>query len=151
VVAGAYHQVGAEFFDSDKPGGLGIAAGNGDLRAGREPPDRTNQLARLRIGNMRDRAGVDDVCIRFAHVIDHIKPGTAQPVRNLLGISEIQLAPKREDGGSTANHPPIVDSGSAIVDSGDAPHANLPTWLLDARLLPSPSLSFTGCRFCHVR
>jgi hypothetical protein len=55
-------------------------------------------VAGLAIGDVRDRAGVDDVCVGGSGPIDDLDAAPAEVACDLLGVGLVELAAQRDDG-----------------------------------------------------
>ena len=63
------------------------------------------RLPRLAVGDVGDRARIDNVGVGLADAVDDVVAGTAQTARDLFGVGEVELAAERENRGEgTCGH-----------------------------------------------
>ena len=100
LIVVAQDEVGAE---AAQQGGiaLGVAAGDGYARSGREAAGETHEVTGLAAGDVGDGAGVDDEGIGGGGCVDHLAAGGRQVAGNRLRFRLVQLAAEGQEGNAT--------------------------------------------------
>ena len=93
--------------------------------AGGEPAGGADKAARLAVGGVRHRTGVDDDDGGFAHGIDDVVAGGAETGGDILAIGKVELAAQGEHGGNgPAGHGGMVSPRADRGQGGGEPEGS---------------------------